>query len=394
MIRAVLCDEEDTDTALWTTAELEEGGSEMCVSLKVKVDTPFARIASVLAERLRLDLPSVQVRVPREIDSQSTIGDSVVRAWVALSLDELCLGRWSGWRGPCAAHVHFSETHAAAFAQLSVDATAAQGGEILQHDDTPREMGLQDGCLVHVQVVAPLPDRRLRAGGFNASMPSPEAQPMPETSGPRASAFRWNSTRAVTPTVQIAPGPMPTVRAGAPSRLSPHIDIHSPLRCELNTPACASRTSQVPADPAPAPRVATVHPDASVAIVHPGPQYGTLRSQHAAALAVALSEHTLEPVPRASPPAPPRIARDGAATDGSLEDPHSYLSPNSSDSDNSDDNDVYEELTLRGENRYEHSTETLSSHLQHQENQNRAYIRMLDRDSWVRAGLANVSLRD
>jgi len=71
MIRAVLRDEEDTDTALWTTADLEEGSSEMCVSLKVKVDTPFARIASVLAERLRLELPTVQVRNPREIYSQS-----------------------------------------------------------------------------------------------------------------------------------------------------------------------------------------------------------------------------------------------------------------------------------------------------------------------------------
>jgi hypothetical protein len=83
MIRAVFSDEEDTDTALWTTAELEECGSEMCVSLKVKVDTPFARIASVLAERLRLDLPSVQVRVAREIHSQSTLADSVICAWVA-----------------------------------------------------------------------------------------------------------------------------------------------------------------------------------------------------------------------------------------------------------------------------------------------------------------------
>lgn len=78
-----------------------------------------------------------------------------------------------------------------------------------------------------------------------------------------------------------------------------------------------------------------------MAIVHPGPPYGTLRSQHAAALAVALSEHTLEPVPRASPPAQPRIARAGAATDGALEDPHSYLSPNLSDSDNSDDDNVH-----------------------------------------------------
>jgi hypothetical protein len=143
-------------------------------------------------------------------------------------------GWFVGWVGGdrCAAHVHFSATHAAACTQLSVDATAAQGGEILQHDDTPREMGLQDGCCIHVQVVAPLPDSNVRAGGFNASMPSPEAQPLPETSGPRTSAFRWANTRAVTP-VQIAPGPMSTVRAGAPSRLS-HLTQLYPLRCTVS----------------------------------------------------------------------------------------------------------------------------------------------------------------
>jgi hypothetical protein len=102
-----------------------------------------------------------------------------------------------------------------------------------------------------------------------------------------------------------------------------------------------------------------------VAIVHPGPPYGTLRSQHAAALAVALSEHTLEPVPRASPPAPQRIARDGAATDGSLEDPHSYY----------DDNVFHEELILHGDYRYDLSTETLNSHHQDQGNNTRAYNR-------------------
>ena len=121
-------------------------------------------------------------------------------------------------------HVQFSATRTACFTQLSVDATAAQGGEILQHDATPREMGLHDGCCVHVQVVFPLPDSNVRARGSNASMSALEAHagtPMPETSGPRASAFRWNNTRAVTPVgPHLARGPMPTVCSVAPSLLS------------------------------------------------------------------------------------------------------------------------------------------------------------------------------
>lgn len=120
----------------------------------------------------------------------------------------------------------------------------------------------------------------------------------------------------------------------------------------------------MPADPAPGPPYAT-------ATVYPGPPYGTLRSQHAAALAVALSEHTLEPVPRASPPVQPRIAR-GTSTNRNLEeDPHSdplVLSP-SSDSDDSETTTFYEEVH-HGEYQYQsrHSTEAHSSDDQDDEN--------------------------